>query len=69
MQIQIERTKQKRRATSYFSICPVSGKAHRWILAGEILCDADLFELQVSPLEEICQDCWGRKAEYEVVEQ
>lgn len=69
MQIQMERPKQKSRNPSYFAICPATGKAHRWILAGEILCDADLFELQVSPLEEICQDCWGRKAEYEVVEQ
>ena len=69
MQIQMERPKQKRRATSYFSICPVSGKAHRWILAGEILGDADLFALQVSPAEEICQDCWGLRKEYEVVKK
>ena len=69
MQIQIERPKQKRRKPSYFAICPATGKPHRWIQAKEILDEADLFELQVSPYEEICQDCLGRKAEYEVVKK
>ena len=69
MQIQIERPKQKSRNPSSFAICPATGKAHRWILAGEILNETDLFELQVSPYEKICQDCLGRKAEYEVLEK
>ena len=69
MQVQIERPKQKSRKPSYFAICPATGKPHHWIMAWKILDEADLFELQVSPAEEICQDCLGRKAEYEVVEQ
>lgn len=64
MQIQIEKSKQKRRKSSYFVICPATGKPHRWILAGEILDEADIFELQAYPDEKICQDCWGRRMEY-----
>jgi hypothetical protein len=69
MQIQIERQKQKHRKPSYVAICPATGKPHRWIPAGKILGEADIFELQASPYEEICQDCLGRKAEYEVAEK
>ena len=69
MQIQIERQKQKRRKPSSFAICPATGKPHRWILAWKILDEADLFALQVSPAEEVCKDCVGRKAEYEVAEK
>ena len=64
--VQIERPKQKSRKPSYFAICPATGKPHRWILAWKILDEADLFALQVSPAEEVCRDCVGRKVEYEV---
>ena len=66
---QEEGPKQKRRKPSHFAICPATGKPHRWILSGEILDEAKLFELQVSPYEKICQDCLGRKAEYAVMEK
>ncbi len=58
--------KQKPRKLSYFAICPANGNPHRWILAGEILGETELFELQASPSEEICQDCWGLRKEYKV---
>ena len=69
MQIQISSPKQKPRKLHSHVLCLATGRFHRWILAGEILAEADLFELQVSPSEEICKDCWGRKVDYEVIEK